>query len=101
MSTKKIFWIYTLIILLIGFGFGYAVGKSNNVANAEASFDHSNCQYPERATNPPNGCDNSDPACSELIKGATSCPADEPKEVQQPITPPVEIPVEPREECGK
>lgn len=35
---------------------------------AGASFDHSNCQYPDRWSNPPNGCDNSDPAVPECIK---------------------------------
>ncbi len=37
--------------------------------NAEpVRFDHSNCQYPDRWTNPANGCDNSDPAVPECIK---------------------------------
>lgn len=35
---------------------------------AVAAFDHSNCQYPERWTNPPDGCDNSDPAVPECTK---------------------------------
>ena len=35
---------------------------------ASAAFDHSNCQYPERWTNPADGCDNSDPAVPECIK---------------------------------
>ena len=100
MDTKKVFWIYTIIVLMIGFGFGYMVGRSNNTANAQ-SFDHSQCQYPARATNPVDGCDNTDPACPELIKGATTCPADEPKEVQSPTTLPERTVVEPKEECGK
>lgn len=33
------------------------------------AFDHSNCQYPDRWSNPPDGCDNSDPAVPECIKG--------------------------------
>ena len=37
-------------------------------ASAAPTFDHSNCQYPDRWTNPPNGCDNSDPAVPECIK---------------------------------
>lgn len=37
-------------------------------ASAAQTFDHSNCQYPDRWTNPPNGCDNSDPAVPECIK---------------------------------
>lgn len=35
---------------------------------ASAAFDHSNCQYPDRWTNPADGCDNSDPAVPECIK---------------------------------
>lgn len=31
-------------------------------------FDHSNCQYPDRWSNPADGCDNSDPAVPECIK---------------------------------
>lgn len=37
-------------------------------ASAAQAFDHSNCQYPYRWTNPANGCDNSDPAVPECIK---------------------------------
>lgn len=36
------------------------------------AFDHSNCQYPDRWSNPVNGCDNSDPAVPECIKAAYS-----------------------------
>lgn len=32
-----------------------------NRVDATASFDHSQCQYPTRTTNPVDGCDNSDP----------------------------------------
>jgi hypothetical protein len=38
------------------------------LASASQSFDHSNCQYPYRWTNPSDGCDNSDPAVPECIK---------------------------------
>lgn len=31
-------------------------------------FDHSQCQYPNRWTNPVDSCDNSDPAVPECIK---------------------------------
>lgn len=41
-------------------------------AEQPPKFDHSNCQYPERWTNPANGCDNSDPAVPECIKSAWS-----------------------------
>lgn len=48
----------------------------NNLPNPaqalNAPFDHSDCQYPERWSNPPQGCDNSDPAVPECIKGITT-----------------------------
>lgn len=36
-----------------------------------APFDHSGCQYPDRTTNPPNGCDNSDPCDPANVKGGS------------------------------
>lgn len=38
---------------------------------SEVVFDHSNCQYPNRLSNPANGCDNSDPARPECMKFGT------------------------------
>ena len=35
-------------------------------------FDHSNCQYPDRWSNPADGCDNSDPAVPECMKAANT-----------------------------
>jgi len=40
-------------------------------ASAAPAFDHSNCQYPDRTTNPPNGCDNSDPCDPAQVKGGS------------------------------
>lgn len=41
---------------------------------AVPEFDHSNCQYPNRLSNPPDGCDNSDPARPECMKfGLEDC----------------------------
>lgn len=42
-----------------------------------ATFDHSNCQYPDRWSNPVDGCDNSDPAAPECIKGMETKEAEE------------------------
>lgn len=39
---------------------------------ADKPFDHSTCQYPDRWTNPVDGCDNSDPAVPECIKAAST-----------------------------
>lgn len=48
---------------------------------------HENCQYPNRETNPPNGCDNSDPACPETIKYGYDCqPLGETTQVEETPT---------------
>lgn len=44
---------------------------------AVAEFDHSNCQYPYRWSNPVDGCDNSDPAVPECIKSSTTQEAEQ------------------------
>ena len=59
----------------------------------EQPFDHSNCQYPDRWSNPVDGCDNSDPAVPECIKsfstkeGEDACIAAFVAEMQQPALP--------------
>lgn len=64
-----------LIILVIAFMIVLAMAllppdtKSKPVGAAAPAFDHSNCQYPDRWSNPADGCDNSDPAVPECIKG--------------------------------
>ena len=50
------------------FSIGTAVGPTNTSA---ATFDHSQCQYPYRWSNPADGCDNSDPAVPECVKATT------------------------------
>lgn len=59
-----------IIGLLIGLIAAQLVGTSPKPTNAQqaASFDHSGCQYPDRWSNPVDGCDNSDPAVPECIK---------------------------------
>lgn len=46
--------------------------KVDAAAPATTTFDHSDCQYPYRWSNPIDGCDNSDPAVPECIKFADS-----------------------------
>ncbi len=63
-----------VLALLILFGVLFILLRVSAVAGTPEAqptkvFDHTNSQYPARTTNPPNGCDNSDPACSEQIKG--------------------------------
>src|SRR5688572_5154995 len=40
---------------------GDCTGQETAGRCADKPFDHSLCQYPSRTTNPPDGCDNSDP----------------------------------------
>lgn len=40
-------------------------------ATDTAVFDYSGCQYPDRTTNPPDGCDNSDPCDPANVKGGS------------------------------
>lgn len=70
---KTIIAIWSLVVLMVVGIFFYT--KNNDVA-AAPTFDHSQCQYPDRQSNPVDGCDNSDPACGEIAKGASECPAD-------------------------
>ncbi len=53
-------------ILIVGVA--VALPPQARTQPASAAFDHSNCQYPDRWTNPADGCDNSDPAVPECIK---------------------------------
>jgi len=46
-------------------------------ASQSAPFDHSNCQYPDRWSNPADGCDNSDPAVPECIKAFSTKEAED------------------------
>lgn len=94
-------------LVLLGLLFGIAasaqpagncLGKDGQdvCANTQPVLDHSNCQYPDRWTNPANGCDNSDPAVPECIKafsteqGEKDCIAafvaeHEPVQVSEPL----------------
>lgn len=48
----------------------YAGVKAVAIAHAD-TFDHSQCQYPDRTTNPDIGCDNSDPCDPAQTKGGS------------------------------
>ncbi len=62
-------------------------------------YDHSNCQYPERSTNPPNGCDNSDPCDPSNVKGGSGDCKDNSENDHEPIIEQPAIPA-PAAECG-
>lgn len=84
-----------LLVAISGWGL---VAYSLANATEPVVFDHSNCQYPDRASNPPDGCDNTDPACPLEIKGG-SCDNYVPPEAEtapwvpeEPTPPPVSQP---------
>lgn len=58
-----------LFMLWVGFVCGLvAIGIAHAQDTPQPAFSHENCQYPDRWSNPANGCDNSDPAVPECIK---------------------------------
>jgi len=63
---------------IIGYVAGYITASNQKTASAQvAPFDHSDCQYPDRWSNPADGCDNSDPAVPECIKAMGSQQAEQ------------------------
>jgi hypothetical protein len=70
-------------------------------ANEAMPFDHSQCQYPDRTTNPVDGCDNSDPCDPQsAAKGGSGDCVDieQPKVNEIPKTVDIQ-PVKPNQ-CG-
>lgn len=63
---------FEILVILIAAGLflwlaWWLLFANREVANAATAFDPSNCQYPGRTSNPPGGCDNSDPAVPECV----------------------------------
>lgn len=93
---KLILGALALAIVIVGISAAMPVQMRPQPASATQTFDHSNCQYPDRWTNPADGCDNSDPAVPECIKafsteqGEKDCIAY--YAAQHPTTPIVEQP---------
>lgn len=68
---KLLPFVATAIISVLVTATSIALYPTNSKeATAAVAFDHSNCQYPDRWSNPVDGCDNSDPAVPECIKSA-------------------------------
>lgn len=112
---SRAFWVLVWVFVALGI---YALFYHpewlvmGTVEATEQKFTHENCQYPDRWSNPVDGCDNSDPAVPECIKafsteqGEKDCIAEFVKEHEQlevietPI--PSETHFEPTtKECGK
>ncbi len=80
--------IVAILSVVVAVGMPSPVGSANDVTDP---FDHSTCQYPDRTTNPPNGCDNSDPCDPSNVKdGSGECKPehDMPPGTQDPVVPP-------------
>lgn len=80
-------------ILIVAFGVNIVLPAESRPQPAGASqsapFDHSQCQYPTRTTNPPDGCDNSDPCdpASAAKGGSGECaPVTSPQTNTNPVT---------------
>lgn len=69
------------LAILVGLIVGLIAATLLPVANAQEPvtppFDHTNCQYPDRWSNPANGCDNSDPAVPQCIKAMSTQQAEQ------------------------
>lgn len=83
------------VAIIVGLLIGLIAAQLLPTANAQdsvvAPFDHSNCQYPDRTTNPPDGCDNSDPCDPAQVKGGSGDCKDNDENhapiVSQPVSP--------------
>lgn len=60
-----------LAFVIFGVWLWLSANANASVSQPAPPFDHSDCQYPERLSNPPDGCDNSDPARPECMKFGT------------------------------
>jgi len=75
-----------------------AQSRTQPTSAVGAPFDYSNCQYPNRWSNPVDGCDNSDPAVPSCIKASSTqegealCIATFVKANEQPAVQPVVAP---------
>lgn len=91
-----------IAILAVGISTALPAQTRTQPANASpaAEFDHSTCQYPDRTTNPVDGCDNSDPCDPENTKGGSGeCLKPEINENPAP-NPVIEPKTAPINQCG-
>lgn len=81
--------IASLVLAIAIVGVSVALPPETRTQSAIAAFDHSTCQYPDRTTNPANGCDNSDPCDpSDAVKGGSGdCTPTYTQPTVQPPTP--------------
>ena len=70
MSKKLLYMAIVLAAFFLGYLMPRPYIRAIDGTDDVVPFDHSNCQYPDRWSNPKDGCDNSDPAVPECIKAA-------------------------------
>lgn len=101
MKVYKVIILSIVVVVLISVAVVASKQEASGVENR--SFDHSVCQYPNRSTNPPEGCDNSDP-CNpqDAAKGGSGACVSVPATTTT-ITPPAEqpAPVAPVKGCSE
>lgn len=72
MKTKiKILLIAIILVALAYVAFSGVRAVALPATASALGFDHSNCQYPDRTTNPVDGCDNTDPCDPAQTKGGS------------------------------
>lgn len=105
MRTKVLAFLPAVILLGFWTAGTFIAGQQVPAPAVSAqTFDHSQCQYPDRTTNPVDGCDNSDPCDPANVKGGSGDCAPTPvQEPTQTITTPEPVkPAEPEAvRCGK
>lgn len=78
---KVLAFLPAVILLAFWTAGSFIAGQQTPAPAVQAqSFDHSQCQYPDRTTNPPNGCDNSDPCDPSNVKGGSGDCVEAPQE---------------------
>lgn len=107
-SFKLILGALGISITIVGVALALPAETRTQPADAAQAFDHSQCQYPDRWTNPADGCDNSDPAVPECIKAMYSKAAEDAciasfvdaNKQPQPVKPVAPEPSKPVNQCG-
>lgn len=86
MRTKIIAFLPAVILLGFWTAGSFIAGQQVPAPAVQAqTFDHSQCQYPDRTTNPPDGCDNSDPCDpASAVKGGSGDCVEAPTKAEAP-----------------
>lgn len=82
-----LFRVLLIALVFTSFLFWFWHSVSTAAAADQPLFDHSNCQYPDRSTNPPGGCDNTDPCDPGNTKGGSGACLPPQTPPERPIPP--------------